>query len=303
MFDWSSGLEEADDSQLYFSPELGNVVFCSAYDGWAFSINTFSKIYSSKLGFSERALDKSLWGDYYINKKLKKFCRGANASGKKPLFVSLILDNIWSLYDVIMEQKDKDKLDKIIASLGLTIAPRDLRTTDTRQQLTAVLTAWLPLAAAVLKMVATQLPAPSQLGQDRAEKLICSRTKRFTSLPDQTQQLRQHFENCSPDGPLIVFVSKMFPVAKSQLPENKARPLTAEELAARRDAARARHAQKEAAETAGDASVAADSAGAVQLTGEQLEQMSLREEDCKTNVRYGMIIKLSTYIFLGFINC
>ena len=55
VFDWSSGLEDADDSNLYFSPEQGNVVFCSAYDGWAFSINTFSKIYSIKLGFSEKA--------------------------------------------------------------------------------------------------------------------------------------------------------------------------------------------------------------------------------------------------------
>ncbi len=25
MFDWSSGLEEADDSQLYFSPDQGTV--------------------------------------------------------------------------------------------------------------------------------------------------------------------------------------------------------------------------------------------------------------------------------------
>merc|ERR550519_2367992 len=48
VFDWSSGLEEADDGNLYFSPEMGNVVFCSAVDGWAFSLNTFAKIYSKK---------------------------------------------------------------------------------------------------------------------------------------------------------------------------------------------------------------------------------------------------------------
>ena len=34
--EWSSGLDEADDSSLYFSPELGNVVFASAIDGWGF---------------------------------------------------------------------------------------------------------------------------------------------------------------------------------------------------------------------------------------------------------------------------
>ena len=279
VFDWSSGLEEADDSNIYFSPEMGNVVFSSAYDGWAFSINTFSKIYSSKLGFSEKALNRFLWGDYYINKKLKKFCKGANASGKKPLFVSLILDNIWSLYDVVMVQKDKEKLEKIIGSLGLTIPPRDLRSTDPRHQLCAIFSAWLPLAAAVLRMVAVQLPAPNQLGQDRAEKLICSRTKRFTSLPNETQDLRKHFENCSADGPVIVFISKMFPISTSQLPENKARPLTAEELAQRREAARARHAEREAGGGPADA-------GAVQLTGDQLEQLSIREADSKSNVSF-----------------
>ena len=34
--EWSSGLEETDDSTLYFSPDLGNVVFTSAIDGWGF---------------------------------------------------------------------------------------------------------------------------------------------------------------------------------------------------------------------------------------------------------------------------
>lgn len=34
--EWSSGLEETDDSSLYFSPDLGNVLFSSAIDGWGF---------------------------------------------------------------------------------------------------------------------------------------------------------------------------------------------------------------------------------------------------------------------------
>lgn len=36
VYDWSSGLEQSDDSNLYFSPTEGNVVFASALDGWAF---------------------------------------------------------------------------------------------------------------------------------------------------------------------------------------------------------------------------------------------------------------------------
>lgn len=34
--EWSTAIEAADDSDLYFSPQQGNVVFASAADGWAF---------------------------------------------------------------------------------------------------------------------------------------------------------------------------------------------------------------------------------------------------------------------------
>lgn len=50
FYDWTSALEDADDSNLYFSPEQGNVVFASAIDGWGFTVQTFSKLFSEKLG-------------------------------------------------------------------------------------------------------------------------------------------------------------------------------------------------------------------------------------------------------------
>ena len=36
VYDWSDGLEDTDDSHIYFSPDQGNVVFASALDGWGF---------------------------------------------------------------------------------------------------------------------------------------------------------------------------------------------------------------------------------------------------------------------------
>ena len=38
MYEWSAGLEEKDDSSVYFSPEQGNVIFSSALDGWGFGL-------------------------------------------------------------------------------------------------------------------------------------------------------------------------------------------------------------------------------------------------------------------------
>ncbi len=42
IYDWSAGLEDTDDSHLYFSPDHGNVVFASAIDGWGFGIEHFA---------------------------------------------------------------------------------------------------------------------------------------------------------------------------------------------------------------------------------------------------------------------
>ena len=281
VFDWSDGLEDADDSNLYFSPEQGNVVFCSAVDGWAFSLNTFAKIYSKKLGFSESVLQRTLWGDYYINMKAKKIFSGAGAKAKKPLFVSLVLENIWAVYDAVVVRKDKDMLQKMVASLALNIPPRDLRSTDPRQQLSAIFSAWLPLASAVLSMVANKLPSPAELGEDRAEKLLCSKTKRFTSLPTATQELKQHFVSCSSSGPTIIFISKMFPMARSQLPEHKARPLTSEELAQRREIARARHAER----VQGEEVAQNTTDQMVQMTTEQVEKLNTRDKLEGENVK------------------
>lgn len=36
IYDWSTGMDDIDDSEIYFSPEHGNVIFASAIDGWGF---------------------------------------------------------------------------------------------------------------------------------------------------------------------------------------------------------------------------------------------------------------------------
>ena len=63
--EWSSGLEETDDSTLYFSPDLGNVVFSSAIDGWGFRLGKPDKLYSIAFNLTR------LWG----KKKKKHICK------------------------------------------------------------------------------------------------------------------------------------------------------------------------------------------------------------------------------------
>ncbi|KAL1271890.1 hypothetical protein QQF64_030906, partial [Cirrhinus molitorella] len=225
VYDWSAGLEETDDSDLYFSPDRGNVVFASAIDGWGFSIHQFAEMYSQKMGIRSSVLLKTLWGDFYLNAKAKKIMKGAQSKGKKPLFVQLVLDNIWSMYDAVVTRRDKEKVEKMVTSLGLKVMPRDLRHSDPRVLLSAICSQWIPVSQAVLSMVCEKLPSPAEISAERVEKLMSVGARRFDSLPEKTQELKKAFLDCSADetAPVIVFVSKMFAVDSKALPQNKQR--------------------------------------------------------------------------------
>lgn len=93
--------EERDDEDLYFAPEKNNVIFCSALDGWAFTIRQFAAIYERKLGIKRSVLEKVLWGDFYLDPKTKRVLGSKHLKGRalKPMFVQLVLDSIWAAYE------------------------------------------------------------------------------------------------------------------------------------------------------------------------------------------------------------
>ncbi|XP_047140599.1 elongation factor-like GTPase 1 isoform X1 [Hydra vulgaris] len=254
-FDWSSGLEDADDENLYFSPAAGNVVFASAIDGWAFGIDTFAEIYSKKLGASYNVLSKTLWGDYYINIKAKKIAIGALSKGKKPLFVQFILENLWNIYDAVILNRDTDRISKIVTNLNLKVSTRDSKTNNLQSHLQAILYQWLPLSEAVLKMVSSSMPSPLDISEERVKTLMCGRYKTIDIYSQDTQKLKDVIIKCGsePESPVIVFVSKMLSVLQSDLPKNRKKPLEELDVASRYEAAKKKLADREmAAECAGD---------------------------------------------------
>lgn len=93
--------EEKDDEDIYFAPEKNNVIFSSAIDGWAFTVKQFAGLYERKLGIKRSVLEKVLWGDYYLDPKSKRVLASKHLKGRhlKPMFVQLVLDNIWAVYE------------------------------------------------------------------------------------------------------------------------------------------------------------------------------------------------------------
>jgi ribosome assembly protein 1 len=95
--------QEKDDEDIYFAPERGNVVFASALDGWGFRVSKFAQLFAQKLGMKEANLRRVLWGDFYIDPKTKRVISYKHLRGRalKPLFVQVILENIWAVYDSV----------------------------------------------------------------------------------------------------------------------------------------------------------------------------------------------------------
>jgi len=120
--------------------------------------------------------------------------------------------------------------------LNLKIPPRDLRSKDTRNLLTAIFSQWLPLSTSVLLTVIEKLPSPIDAQTERTNLILESQPHRDL-IP---KEVEDSMLACStdPEAPVVAYVSKMIAVPEKELPQHKARTLTAEELRQRGAAAR-----------------------------------------------------------------
>ncbi|KAG1172934.1 hypothetical protein G6F70_008491 [Rhizopus microsporus] len=233
IYDWS--MEEHDDSDIYFDPARGNVVFASAVDGWAFRIQQFASFYTKKLGFKEQVLQKCLWGEYYFDAKAKRVIRPKHLKGRnlKPMFVQFVLDNIWAVYNSVVIEPDKERVEKIVNALKIKVLPRDLKSRDPQVLLSAIFSQWLPLSTCILLAIIGQLPPPSDAQKIRIPRMLYpnNRFKRNEQV-EPTNTVEKALYNCdtSDEAPVVAYVSKMFAVPVALLPENRRKQMTAEEM-------------------------------------------------------------------------
>lgn len=122
----AADFEEKDDEDIYFAPENNNVIFSSAVDGWAFTVKQFAALYEKKLGIKRSVLEKVLWGDFYLDPKTKRVLGSKHLKGRalKPMFVQLVLENIWAVYEATTGgNKGKGCVDllSLVDTLGFAI--------------------------------------------------------------------------------------------------------------------------------------------------------------------------------------
>ncbi len=276
--------QERDDEELYFAPEKNNVIFGSANDGWAFTVRQFAGLYEKKLGIKRSVLEKVLWGNFYLDPKTKKVLGPRHLKGRalKPIFVQLVLEQIWAVYQATTGgdsgRGDPVLLDKITKSLNLTIPPHILRSRDPRLLLTAVFASWLPLSVALLVSVVESLPSPRIAQSERLPDLLKD-IPGADHVGENIKDAMVSFKK-APSEPVVAYVSKMVSIPESELPENKRRgPLSSEEAQAlaRKKRAEAARAQVEASNDLSALTSAFENASLDQVVPEVEEKQAEQE--------------------------
>ena len=227
--------EEKDDEDIYFEPEKNNVIFSSAIDGWAFTPRQFAGLYEKKLGIKRHVLEKVLWGDFYLDPKTKRVLSSKHLKGRnlKPMFVQLVLENIWAVYEATVggpnNKGDQALLEKITKGLSITIPAHILRSRDPKALLAAVFGAWLPLSTALLVSVTQNLPSPQSAQEARMPSLL-EASPGSGHIDDKVTDAMVHSKQTIGE-PVVAYVSKMVSIPESELPANKRRGgmLSAEE--------------------------------------------------------------------------
>lgn len=238
--------KEKDDADIYFNPDKNNVIFASAIDGWGFNIGQMAKFYEQKLGAKRENLQKVLWGDFYMDPKTKKVINNKGLKGRslKPLFVSLILDSIWKIYENVLVERNMDVLEKITKTLNIKILPRDLRSKDHKNLLRTVMGQWIPVSTSVLLTVIEKLPSPLESQKERTDMIV--ENSPGHELIDES--LLSSMKECSSGGPVCAYVSKMLSIPREELPLNSGSAFNSDELMER--SKRAREAALKAAKAA-----------------------------------------------------
>lgn len=146
-----------------------------------------------------------------------------------------------------MISRNQEKVAKIVGALNLKIPPRDLKSKDARHLLSLIFSQWLSLSTCVTQTVIDIVPPPCTAQATRIPKMLYPDIYETTLVPKNKLEEDLFAANASSDACITAYVSKVFAVSAKDLPENKKKPITADQMRTR--AREARIAKQAAAAT------------------------------------------------------
>jgi ribosome assembly protein 1 len=126
--------------------------------------------------------------------------------------------------------RNQEKVAKIVTALDLKILPRDLKSKDTRHLLSLIFSQWLSLSTCVTQAVIDVVPPPSIAQATRIPKMLYPDLYENTLVPRNKLEEDLFTAKAGSDACVTAYVSKMFAVSIKDMPENKKKPVTADEM-------------------------------------------------------------------------
>jgi len=190
--------EDGPMGNIMVDPSKGTVGFGSGLHGWAFSLKQFSEIYAGKFKIAPVKLMARLWGDQFYSVSDKKWKKTPSEGVRG--FNMFVLDPIYKMFDAVMNFK-KDMYEKLLEKLNikLTVEEKEL---EGKPLIKRIMQKWLPAGETMLQLITIHLPSPVTAQKYRAEML-------YEGPNDDEAFLG--IKNCDPEGPLMMYVSKMVP--------------------------------------------------------------------------------------------
>jgi len=186
-----------------------SVGFGSGLHGWAFTLKQFAEMYASKFGVDTDKMMKKLWGENFFNPKTKKWSKNKDNDNKRS-FNMYVLDPIYMVFDAIMNFK-KDQVEKLMGKLTTAngklvkdVLKHEEKEMEGKPLMKCVMRNWLPAGEAMFQMIVIHLPSPVTAQKYRAELL-------YEGPPDDEACMA--IKACDPNGPLMMYVSKMVPTS------------------------------------------------------------------------------------------
>ena len=112
--------------------------------------------------------------------------------------MQFVINPIEKVINLAMNQR-VEELEKVLAKLGMTLTTAD-KEKQGKKLMKCVMQKWLPAHEALLEMMVMHLPSPAKAMKYRVGSL-------YTGPLDDAAA--KSMADCNPEGPLIVFISKM----------------------------------------------------------------------------------------------
>jgi len=218
--------DEDNCQDLQVGPVEGTVGFGSGLHGWAFSLKQFADRYTNNDKAKALKYVNKLWGEHYMDKEGKWSKKPGE--GKVRGFNKLILDPIFKIFNFCLKSNEAAEAlkmaDKLIKAAtdqytqeaanseedskmfkqlidDMTLQKED-REKDGKQLFKIIMKKWLPAGETLLQMITIHLPSPVTAQKYRADML-------YEGPKDDVYM--KGIKECDPEGPLMMYVSKMVP--------------------------------------------------------------------------------------------